>query len=274
MDDKQFQTLLAELRGIHTTLAAMGRAMKSEAPNYQRPLSAYRIFDWASIGAVVLDGDAGGPSRVEYLGHHFTRRNGAGKFGEAIWFSRPQGKNEDGSNKYARLITFKDYSEAEELDGRIEMSDEEPKTKQSNGRSAQPVSRINRPAVPPTTPPPPPAKPATTTTPLAAPDPIPQKDWELDAMTSTDPLIFDTAVVHVISWFKDATQVATARESMFGQWVAAHAPAYLAGLKTYAKKRDELQANGHPVKDAHKQAKVDAGNHYRRELQAAGMVQA
>lgn len=272
MDDKQFQTLLAEMRGIHTTLAAMGRAMKSEAPNYQRPLSAYRIFDWASIGAVVLDSDAVGPSRVEYLGHHFTRRNGAGKFGEAIWFSRPQGKNEDGSNKYARLITFKDYSEAEELDGRIEM--DEPKSQPASvaatpgGRSTQPISRINRPAAPvtPTAPPAPP-------TPPAASDPIPQKDWELDAMTSTDPLIFDTAVVHVITWFKDATQVATARESMFGQWVTAHAPAYLAGLKTYAKKRDELQANGQPVSTAHKQAKVDAGNHYRRELQAAGMVQ-
>lgn len=257
---------MKEMKGIHTTLAAMGRAMKSEAPNYQRPIAAYKIFDWASIGAVVIESDGDGPTRVEYLGHHFTRRSGGGKFGQAIWFSRPMGKNEDGSNKYARLITFKDYSEAEELDGRIDM-DDEPKNSEppaTNGRSTQSQSRINRPSAPATPAIPPPAAPKT---------PIPQKDWELDALTSTDPLIFDTAVFHVITWFKNAVQVTTARESMFGQWVGAHAPAYLAGLKTYAEKRDELESGGQPATTAHKQAKADACNRYRRELQAAGIMQ-
>jgi hypothetical protein len=120
MDGQQFQTLMYKLDSIHTALSAIGRAMRSEAPNYQRPLAAYAAFDWSSIDAVIIDSDSSGPTRVEYLGHIFTRRNGTGKFGQAIWFSRPQGKNEDGSNKYARLVTFKDYSEAEGLDSRLE----------------------------------------------------------------------------------------------------------------------------------------------------------
>lgn len=133
-------------------------------------------------------------------------------------------------------------------------------------QNGQPVSRINRPAAPAAQPATPPAAPKSN-------NPIPPKDWELDALTSTDPLMFDTAVVHVITWFKDATQVTTARETMFGAWVGARAPAYLAGLKTYARKRDELESDGQPATAAHKQAKTEAGNHYRRELQAAGMVQ-
>jgi hypothetical protein len=39
-----------------------------------------------------------------------VRRSPANKFGEAIWFSRCTGKDENGENKYEKLITFKPTS--------------------------------------------------------------------------------------------------------------------------------------------------------------------
>lgn len=88
-------------------------------PNYTFPLAAYAAFDWASIGAEVTGRDRDGVTRVDWFGRTFTRRGGDGKFGKAIWFSRYTGETESGQKTYARLITFKDYSEAESLPEKV-----------------------------------------------------------------------------------------------------------------------------------------------------------
>lgn len=116
---KLLSEILTELRHLRTQFQAVARALKSDAPNYQRPLAAFGRFDWSSIGAIVLESDQDGVSKAEYNGHQFTRRSKTGKFGDGIWFSRPTGKSEDGSNLYARLITFKDHSQAEAMPGKL-----------------------------------------------------------------------------------------------------------------------------------------------------------
>lgn len=85
------------------------------APNYQRDISEYPAFDWSEIGATVTASDADGVSSVEWNGFTFTRRAPQNKFGEAVWFSRCVGKDADGNNKYVRLISFKQASEAEPI---------------------------------------------------------------------------------------------------------------------------------------------------------------
>lgn len=94
-------------------------------PNYRRSLAEFAGFDWASIGAVVTKQDADGPAEIQCGHFRYTRRNGSGKFGKAIWFSRCVGQNEQGK-LYVRLITFKDTSEAEEVDGKVAQALPEP----------------------------------------------------------------------------------------------------------------------------------------------------
>ena len=98
--------------------AALERlAVNTPAPNYKRGLAAYKTFDFARLGIRVVKSDTDGPSALEWNNHYFTRRAGKGKFGVAVWFSRPIGKGEgeDEELRFERLITFKDYSEAESL---------------------------------------------------------------------------------------------------------------------------------------------------------------
>ena len=76
-------------------------------PSYQFPIEAFSTFDWKSIGAVVEQCDSSGATVICRNGLYFTRRSPANKFGEAIWFSRSVGKDENGQINYERLITFR-----------------------------------------------------------------------------------------------------------------------------------------------------------------------
>lgn len=76
------------------------------SPNYQYSLKAFYGFNWDSIDAEPLGKDKYGVNGVRWNGQVFTRRSGAGKYGQAIWFSRSLGER-DGKNTYARLVTFK-----------------------------------------------------------------------------------------------------------------------------------------------------------------------
>jgi hypothetical protein len=83
------------------------------APNYQRPLEQFASFNWESINASVERTDQYGAAVVSWRGQQFVRRSPSNKFGEAIWFSRCVGKDEQGENRYERLITFKPVSKVE-----------------------------------------------------------------------------------------------------------------------------------------------------------------
>jgi DdrB-like protein len=109
--NKTLQMIAESLQGVESHMLQIA-VSSNPAPNYRRPLSDYRDFDWASIGAMVLKEDKDGATEVEWNGQVFTRRSPDNSFDAAIWFSRSAGKDADGKNKYVRLITFKPSSES------------------------------------------------------------------------------------------------------------------------------------------------------------------
>jgi hypothetical protein len=149
---------------------AADRMIASTSPNFKRSLPEFAGFDWASISATVIQSDEYGPSSVEHAGKLYTRRSPQNKFGEAVWFSRADGKDENGETKYVRLITFAKTAEAEPLPNRtanaIASGPTGPRQPQSNGsRPASPQANTPRPAPqsngskPAATPPPAPEEP-------------------------------------------------------------------------------------------------------------------
>ena len=108
------RTIAASLHGIESHLRQIA-VSSNPVPNYQRLLSEYPTFDWPSIGATVLNRDGDGVTAVEWNGQVFTRRSPNNKFDAAVWFSRNLGQDSDGNKRYARLITFRDLSDAEPI---------------------------------------------------------------------------------------------------------------------------------------------------------------
>lgn len=137
MNDYEMQSLavLNRIAGALETIAMSN----APAPNFVKPIGAYAGFDYTSIGALVKASDANGPTELEWGGYLWTRRSPQNKFGEVIWFSRCIGKDADGTNKYARLITFKQMSEAEPLPRKVEAIVEK-----KNGQKPQPTSEPER----------------------------------------------------------------------------------------------------------------------------------
>ncbi len=150
MNDQQIDRLLALLGSMADSLSEIVRDMAPEAPNYKRPIGDYAAFDWAGIGAVVVKADAYGPSQVEWQDQVFTRRSSENKFGEAIWFSRADGKDADGNNKYVRLITFKTLGEAEPISRKAERAVTATPSAAQPGRRSRPrrVQAITPPSTP------------------------------------------------------------------------------------------------------------------------------
>ena len=106
--DQQTPDLYAELtRTLKSIELALMATAAANPPNWKRPLSAYKNGWVKAIGAFEVAKDQHGPTKVFWMGHHYTRRSGQNKtYGAAIWFSRATGKDAAGNNEYARLITF------------------------------------------------------------------------------------------------------------------------------------------------------------------------
>lgn len=113
--EERFLALLGEVVAQLAQIAHNTTPEAPEAPDMQRPLELFNGFDWASIDATVVRADEFGANLVEWNGRLWTRRAPENKFGAAIWYSRANGKDADGNNKYLRLITFKHVSEAEPI---------------------------------------------------------------------------------------------------------------------------------------------------------------
>lgn len=174
MTDAQYHAaLIAVLGRIANALEA--QAAGAEDQTITMPLGAFKGFDWASIGGRVLNSDDFGVAQVWHDGKVFTRRSND-KFGEDIWFSRGNGKNDDGTPRYAKLIEFRPVKPAEPL-GR--------KTEQAMKAASQ------APAAAASPPPPPPATqaPATQapllTSPLNAPPTTKVTPWDV-ALDTTE----------------------------------------------------------------------------------------
>ncbi len=156
MTDEQFEKLLkvvsAGFGGINANLRilaealvqvehnmAMMIAVNNPAPNLHKPMAEFASFDWATINAKVIKGDDDGASAVEWNGRVFTRRSPSNKFDPAIWFSRAVGRDENGTNRYEKLITFRDVADAEELPNKVRKLTTASSNKASfnNGHPAQ-----------------------------------------------------------------------------------------------------------------------------------------
>lgn len=132
--EMQLLTVLDRIaRGVETI--AMSNAT---APSFNRPMSEYKDFDWSSIGATVTETDRDGVSVVEWGGYNWKRRNPSNNFDNAIFYTRPIGKKEDGSNKYARLITFKEVGKVKSLNRDTEELVESAAAKKKTGPLPQP----------------------------------------------------------------------------------------------------------------------------------------
>src|SRR3990172_12017265 len=120
-DDKSIQlqaATVAALNRIASALEAIALT-KAPAPNFIRPIADYATFEFESIGARVTGRDQHGVTEVEWAGYQWTRRSPSNKFGTAIWFSRPAGKDEAGQVRYVRLITFRESTEPAPLPGKV-----------------------------------------------------------------------------------------------------------------------------------------------------------
>ncbi len=121
-EDQVLHLLVSHLKQttrIADALESVARSLAPEAPNYQRQLAEFADFDWSNINAKVISTDDDGPTHVEWGEYTWQRRSPQNKFGQAIWFSRPNGKDADGQNKYVRLITFRQPSEAEPVPDKV-----------------------------------------------------------------------------------------------------------------------------------------------------------
>jgi hypothetical protein len=125
MTDEQFQQMMAALTENNALLRQLIQQLNQQsdaerpAPNYQSRIEDFQNFDWASIGATVEYTDSDGVAVVSWRGNQFLRRSAQNKFKPAIWFSRAVGKDENGENRYERLISFKQLAEVEPLPEKV-----------------------------------------------------------------------------------------------------------------------------------------------------------
>jgi hypothetical protein len=104
LNEQTLERIVNALERIATALeVAQG---EKPAPNYRKDLKNFADFDWNSIGAEVEKSDRYGVATVLWQGKRFVRRSPENAYGAAIFFTRCVGKEEDGRNKYERLITF------------------------------------------------------------------------------------------------------------------------------------------------------------------------
>jgi hypothetical protein len=182
--------MTALLAAIAKQLDIITRHILPVAPNYRYPLKKYWQFNWDGIDASVLRRDEEGPTLVKWGNYTWKRRSGAGKFGKAVWFSRPDGKDENGDTRYRRLVTFKDWSDPEPMDERAaneRAAQTDSQTQATQVTNAVTVSRTpsvanngngNR------------ANYSTTQT-VSAPVSSLSEDWESYARQTDDPVLFD-----------------------------------------------------------------------------------
>lgn len=185
LDLSRMTSLLA---AIAKQLDIITRHILPVAPNYRYPLKKYWQFNWDGIDAIVLKRDEEGPTLVKWGNYTWKRRSGGGKFGTAVWFSRPDGKDENGETRYRRLVTFKDWSDPEPIDARAangqatsgsshqtsSVKPKPPSIAKMNGNGKQRANGSSK------------------TAPVAATLPAtPAAEWEKYARQTNDPVLFD-----------------------------------------------------------------------------------
>ena len=108
--------VIADAQGRQAdALERIARFMAPKAPNYRHTLREWREFDWSSIEAEIIRADSDGVALVSWGGYLWARRAPDNKFSEAVWYSRAEGRTEEGNPSYLRLITFGKAAEPEPM---------------------------------------------------------------------------------------------------------------------------------------------------------------
>lgn len=149
MEPKQEAQLLTTLSTIAASLDQIARAIAPKAPGYVKALDEFPGYDWETIGATVKQTDQYGAAVVEWGGYTWTRRSPDNKFGEVIYFSRPDGKKEDGSVSYQRLITFKVLSKVEPVSRKVESQLQEAEKNRKTTPAVHPAAETPKPVAQP-----------------------------------------------------------------------------------------------------------------------------
>lgn len=122
MTNEQFEKLTSQLNILIVLMEKMANAPRPRvpAPRYTADLSQYKSFDWNTVGAEVIEMDAGGlVAAIQWQGRRYSRRSVANKFGKAIMFSLPTGQDSEGANKYETFMIFKELPPVADLDPKV-----------------------------------------------------------------------------------------------------------------------------------------------------------
>ncbi len=83
-------------------------------PSHRASIAEFPVYDWAAIGARVVQADEDGPTHVQAHGRIWARRASA-KNGPEVWFSASLGGDESGRADWHTLIKFSRLYEPDRL---------------------------------------------------------------------------------------------------------------------------------------------------------------
>lgn len=121
LTDSEYRlALLAVLGRIANVLEAPRESAHDDTLVF--PLGDYKAFDWAKIGATVIQSDEFGVSVIRAGNGRMATRRTNEKFGTEIWFSYAIGKNADDTPKYQRVIEFREIKPPEPIGRKTEQA--------------------------------------------------------------------------------------------------------------------------------------------------------
>jgi hypothetical protein len=112
-EESQLERIAIALEALVDLLSK--KQSKEIKTNLFAPISEFKTYDWARIGATVISSDEVGADTVLAGDREYIRRSPENKYGAAIWFSRYVGLDDQGQKQYERLITFKQPPEPNPL---------------------------------------------------------------------------------------------------------------------------------------------------------------
>jgi len=117
-----------------SSLERIAAALEMQVPDmiHKRRIQDYDGFDFATIGAEVVDSDQYGATQILYRGKIYKRRSGKEDYGVAVWFSRSLG-----SNQWETAIKFVPVTESKPL-GKAEIETLERMAKEPEAPNGDP----------------------------------------------------------------------------------------------------------------------------------------
>lgn len=114
MTDIEFKQIVNLLTAVASATNRIADAMEAhqaqdEDQTVVLPLSDYKAFDWATIGARVIFRDDDGVAAVAGADGKIYKRRNKADFGNDVWFARGAGEDKAGKVIYKALIRFVEF---------------------------------------------------------------------------------------------------------------------------------------------------------------------